>query len=85
MGWDEGPHWVETRHTDLPGQRRSSLSKAVIDGPEPPTPDTNAYFPVLTDLSVDRRISSSMRGYSFLGAEDHRMDVTAWLRGLALD
>jgi hypothetical protein len=26
-----------------------------------------------------------MRGLPFLGAEDHRMDIAAWLRGLGLE
>src|SRR5438477_7858936 len=48
------------------------------------TPD-GAYFSAAAGTPKGRGIPSSMRGSPLLGAEDHRMDVVAWLRGLGLE
>src|SRR5438045_5566160 len=44
-----------------------------------------AYFSAAAGRSTGRGLSSSMRGYRSSRAEDHRMDVAAWLRALGLE
>ena len=56
-------------------------SKAVIDGP---TSQPCAYFTLPLVGRRQRNILVHER-LPLLGAEDHRMDVAAWLRGLGLE
>ena len=58
------------------------LSKAVICSLKPRHPE---YFSAAAGSSKGRGISSSTEALPLLGAEDHRMDVSAWLRGLGLE
>src|SRR5438477_7287619 len=44
-----------------------------------------AYFSAAAGRLTGRGLSSSMRGYRSSRAEDHRMDVAAWLRALGLE
>src|SRR5437868_1811499 len=44
-----------------------------------------AYFSAAAGRTTGRGLSSSMRGDRAARAEDHRMDVAAWLRALGLE
>src|ERR1700730_2168890 len=45
----------------------------------------DSHFSAAAGTPKSRGISSFMRGLPPLGAEGHRMDVAAWLRGLGLE
>src|ERR1700730_4104335 len=51
----------------------------------PPKPDAAFYFSATAGSSKGRGLSSLMRGLPLPGAEDHRMDVAAWLQDLGLE
>jgi hypothetical protein len=68
---------------DLPG-RRCPCFESSHSLPEAATPDNAPIWSAAAGSSRGRTLSSSIRGL-FLGAEDHRMDVAAWLRGLGLE
>jgi class 3 adenylate cyclase len=52
----------------------------------PPKPDAAFYFSATAGSSKGRGISSGREGLlRLLGAEDHRMDVAAWLQDLGLE
>jgi hypothetical protein len=69
---------------DLPGPNVRMLESG-RSLPEARTPRRRAYFSAAAGRPKGRRISSSVRSWRLLGAEDHRMDVAAWLQGLGLE
>ena len=78
MGWDEGPHWVDPPFPIF----LVCDARTVIYSPKPPTRHC-ALSEVPAGGSIGRGIFSC-KGLPLLGAEDHRMDIAAWLRGLGL-
>jgi class 3 adenylate cyclase/tetratricopeptide (TPR) repeat protein len=75
---------METRRSRLAWNVMLGLSKVVIHGLKPRHPTRRVFQRCRWQTEGQRNILFH-EGLRFLGAEDHRMDVVAWLRGLGLE
>src|SRR5260370_42209887 len=65
--------------------RLCSSSKAAIDRPKPHDTRHCTSNSIPAAGTPEGSGLSSMRGLPLIRAEDHRMDIAAWLRGLGLE
>src|SRR5713226_3742045 len=69
-------------------RRRSASARSITppsDVIRPPSKAALTFLRATAGRSKGSGISSSMTRIPLLGAEDHRMDVAAWLQGLGLE